>query len=127
MVDMRKTFGPLVALDGVSLDVPAGSFHALLGENGAGEVDPREMHHGRFLSAGPGKILVDGAEAAIPNPRRAHAVGIGLVHQNFVLVPSLTGAENLIISRNDVPQVINWGGEKSKLRLSSIGCRSARP
>jgi general nucleoside transport system ATP-binding protein len=114
VIGMRKTFGPLVALDGVSLDVPAGSFHALLGENGAGKSTLVKCITG-FYRPESGKLLVDGAEVSIPNPRRAHAAGIGLVHQNFVLVPSLTGAENLVISRNDVPQVINWRAERARL------------
>ena len=114
VIGMRKAFGPVVALDGVSLDVPAGSFHVLLGENGAGKSTLVKCITG-FYRPDSGKVLVDGAEVAISNPRRAHAVGIGLVHQNFVLVPSLTGAENLVISRNGVPQVINWRAEKVRL------------
>ena len=114
VVGMRKTFGPVVALDGVSLKVMAGSFHALLGENGAGKSTLVKCITG-FYRPDAGTVIVDGAKVVLSNPRQAHAIGIGVVHQSFVLVPSLTGAENLVISRNDVPQIINWGVEKSRL------------
>ena len=114
VIGMRKTFGPVVALDGVSLKVAAGSFHALLGENGAGKSTLVKCITG-FYRPDAGIVIVDDARIVLSNPRQAHAVGIGLVYQNFVLVPSLTGAENLVISRNDVPQIINWGDEKSRL------------
>ena len=111
---MRKAFGPLVALDDVSIKVPAATFHALLGENGAGKSTLVKCVTG-FYRPDAGKVTVDGREVAISNPRQAHAVGIGLVYQNFVLVPSLTGAENLVIARNDVRGVIHWGRERSRL------------
>lgn len=114
VVGMRKAFGSLVALDDVSFKVPAGSFHALLGENGAGKSTLVKCITG-FYRPDAGKVIVDGRVVAISNPRQAHAAGIGLVYQNFVLVPSLTGAENLVISRGDVPGVIQWRREKSRL------------
>src|SRR5437764_13190330 len=88
VVGMRKAFGPLVALDDVSIKVPAAAFHALLGENGAGKSTLVKCVTG-FYRPDAGKVTVDGREVVIANPRQAHAVGIGLVYQNFVLVPSL--------------------------------------
>ena len=111
---MCKKFGSLVALDDVSIKVPAGSFHALLGENGAGKSTLVKCITG-FYQPDAGKVMVDGRESKIASPRDARSLGIGLVYQNFVSVPALTAAENLVMSRGDVPRVIQWGQEKVRL------------
>lgn len=111
---MTKIFGPLVALDNVTLKVAAGSFHALLGENGAGKSTLVKSIMG-FYSADKGQVMLDGREVAIRSPRDARAHGIGMVYQHFTLVPSLTAAENLVISRADAPSVIDWQKEKKQL------------
>jgi len=113
-VGMTKIFGPLVALGDVSIKVEAGTFHALLGENGAGKSTLVKCIMG-FYSADKGEVLLDGKEASIHNPRDARACGIGMVYQQFTLVPSLTGAENLVISRADAPAVIDWKKENRAL------------
>ncbi|WP_236896563.1 ABC transporter ATP-binding protein [Devosia sp. SL43] len=113
-VGMTKIFGPLVALDDVTIDVPAGSFHALLGENGAGKSTLVKSIMG-FYSADKGQVLLDGKEVAIRSPKDARANGIGMVYQQFTLVPCLTAAENLVISRADAPSVIDWRKEKKAL------------
>ncbi len=111
---MTKIFGPLVALDDVSLDVKAGSFHALLGENGAGKSTLVKCIMG-FYRADRGRVRLDGAEVAVASPRDARALGIGMVYQQFTLVPCLTAAENLIVSRADAPAIIDWRREMPKL------------
>jgi general nucleoside transport system ATP-binding protein len=111
---MTKIFGPLVALDNVSLKVNAGSFHALLGENGAGKSTLVKCIMG-FYSADKGQVRLDGADVTIATPRDARAFGIGMVYQQFTLVPCLTAAENLVISRADAPAVIDWKREMPKL------------
>jgi simple sugar transport system ATP-binding protein len=113
-ISMRKVFGPLVALDDVSLKVPSGSFHALLGENGAGKSTLVKCIMG-FYRPDAGQVLVDGRESAIQNPREAAEAGIGMVYQHFTLVPSLTGAENLVVSRPKGPMVIDWAKENAAL------------
>ncbi len=113
-IGMRKIFGPLVALDDVSLKVPAGTFHALLGENGAGKSTLVKCIMG-FYQPDAGQVLVDGRESAIRNPRQAAEAGIGMVYQHFTLVPSLTGAENLVISRPRGAAVIDWAQEQAGL------------
>ena len=113
-IGMTKIFGPLVALDDVSIKVEPGEFHALLGENGAGKSTLVKCIMG-FYAADKGQVLLDGAEAPIHNPRDARACGIGMVYQHFTLVPSLTGAENLVISRADAPAVIDWKKETQRL------------
>jgi simple sugar transport system ATP-binding protein len=113
-VGMTKIFGPLRALDDVSIKVEAGSFHALLGENGAGKSTLVKCIMG-FYSADKGQVMLDGQEVSIKSPRDARANGIGMVYQHFTLVPSLTAAENLVISRADAPDVIDWRKEKKAL------------
>ena len=113
-VNMTKIFGPLVALDDVSIKVEAGSFHALLGENGAGKSTLVKSIMG-FYSADKGQVMLDGREVSIRSPRDARAHGIGMVYQHFTLVPCLTAAENLVISRADAPSVIDWGKERKAL------------
>lgn len=111
---MGKRFGLLIALDDVSIKVEAGSFHALLGENGAGKSTLVKCMMG-FYQPSSGSLLVNGVEQKIDNPRQAHALGIGMVYQHFTLVPSLTAAENLVISRADTPFAINWKQERQGL------------
>lgn len=111
---MTKIFGPLVALDDVSIDVKPGSFHALLGENGAGKSTLVKCVMG-FYRADRGTVSLDGAEVGIATPRDARALGIGMVYQQFTLVPCLTAAENLVISRADAPSVMDWKRERPKL------------
>ncbi len=86
-IGMTKIFGPLVALDDVSIKVEAGSFHALLGENGAGKSTLVKCIMG-FYSPDKGQVLLDGKEVSIKTPRDARAHGIGMVYQHFTLVPS---------------------------------------
>jgi simple sugar transport system ATP-binding protein len=113
-VGMTKTFGAFTALDDVSIDVRAGSFHALLGENGAGKSTLVKCIMG-FYDATRGAVLLDGKEQTVRSPRDARDLGIGMVYQHFTLVPCLTAAENLVISRADAPAIFDWKKEKSQL------------
>ncbi|MCT4474291.1 ABC transporter ATP-binding protein [Bosea spartocytisi] len=113
-IGLSKRFGAFQALDRVSLKVPAGEFHALLGENGAGKSTLVKCLMG-FHRADEGEVLLDGREARIRNPREAQALGLGMVYQHFTLVPSLTGAENLVIARRNAPAVIDWAAERRRL------------
>ena len=109
-IGMTKIFGSFAALEDVSMKVEAGTFHALLGENGAGKSTLVKCIMG-YYQATRGTVMLDGVEVDIRNPRDARAMGVGMVYQHFTLVPSLTGAENLVISRADAPAVINWKKE----------------
>ena len=113
-IGMTKTFGRFTALDDVSIQVPAGTFHALLGENGAGKSTLVKCVMG-FYSPDKGTLLLNDREVAVHNPRDAQALGVGMVYQHFTLVPSLTAAENLVASRADAPAVINWRKERERL------------
>src|ERR1700743_3473255 len=111
---MSKSFGALKALQDVSVKIPAGSFHALLGENGAGKSTLVKCIMG-FYHATSGSLSVDGREVTVASPKDATTYGLGMVYQHFTLVPSLTGAENLVISRAEAPAVIDWRKEKKTL------------
>jgi ABC-type uncharacterized transport system ATPase subunit len=112
---VTKTFGTLRALDNVSLELRPGTFHALLGGNGAGKSTLVKCIMG-YYQPDAGEILIDGKPVVIRNPREAKAQGIGMVYQHFTLVPNMTVAENLVLSRGDVSMVIDWKAEKAKLR-----------
>jgi ABC-type uncharacterized transport system ATPase subunit len=114
-IGMTMRFGGFTALDDVSIKIPAGSFHALLGENGAGKSTLVKCIMG-FYQPTAGQILVDDRQEIIASPRDAAALCLGMVYQHFTLVPSLTGAENLVISRADVPRVVDWRRERAALR-----------
>ncbi|WP_146592298.1 ABC transporter ATP-binding protein [Puniceibacterium confluentis] len=111
---MTMRFGDFTALDDVSINIPAGSFHALLGENGAGKSTLVKCIMG-FYHATSGELLVAGHEAFMSDPKVAQSLGLGMVYQHFTLVPSLTAAENLVISRTDTPAVIDWRKERDAL------------
>jgi simple sugar transport system ATP-binding protein len=113
-IGMSKSFGALRALQDVSIHVPAGSFHALLGENGAGKSTLVKCIMG-FYIPDKGELKLDGAEVAVRNPKDAQALGVGMVYQHFTLVPALTAAENLVVSRADAPSFIDWRKERKGL------------
>jgi simple sugar transport system ATP-binding protein len=114
-VGMTMRFGAFTALDDVSITVEAGSFHALLGENGAGKSTLMKCIMG-FYRATSGQVMVEDREADIGDPRAARALGLGMVYQHFTLVPALSAAENLVISRPDVPAIIDWARENARLQ-----------
>jgi general nucleoside transport system ATP-binding protein len=93
---ISKRFPGVVANDEVDLDLRAGEVHALIGENGAGKSTLMRVLYGMYPSDG-GRILVREREVKIGSPRAAIALGIGMVHQHFVLVDPFTVTENIIL------------------------------
>jgi len=91
-----KRFGRMTAVDHVDFDVRPGEIHALLGENGAGKSTLMNCLFG-LQQPDEGVIAIDGQPVSITSPRRAQELGIGMVHQHFKLVPSMTVAENVFL------------------------------
>lgn len=94
--DITKRFGAVLANDHININVPPGTIHAIVGENGAGKSTAMRIAYG-FYSADSGQILVDGQAVEIRNPHDAIALGIGMVHQHFMLVETMTVAENIVL------------------------------
>jgi simple sugar transport system ATP-binding protein len=93
---VTKRFPGVVANDQVSLELREGEVHALIGENGAGKSTLMRVLYGLYPPDG-GRILIGGNEVRIHSPRDAIALGIGMVHQHFVLVDPFTVAENVTL------------------------------
>jgi ABC-type uncharacterized transport system ATPase subunit len=93
---LTKRFGSFVANNSVTLTLEPGSVHVLLGENGAGKSTLMNMLYGH-LEPDAGDIVVNGVPHPITSPARALELGIGMVHQHFALVPSLTVAQNVAL------------------------------
>ena len=93
---ITKRFGDVLANDGVNIVVKPGTIHAIVGENGAGKSTAMRIAYG-FYAADSGEILVDGQVRDIKSPHDAIALGIGMVHQHFMLVETMTVAENIVL------------------------------
>ncbi|HIH3013319.1 TPA: ABC transporter ATP-binding protein [Streptococcus pneumoniae] len=96
MRDITKVFGRFVANDKINLHLRKGEIHALLGENGAGKSTLMNMLAG-LLEPTSGEIAVNGQVVNLDSPSKAASLGIGMVHQHFMLVEAFTVAENIIL------------------------------
>jgi len=95
---ITRRFGPVLANDGVSLDLAPGEIHALVGENGAGKSTLMRVLYG-LLQPDAGTIEVAGRLVRLQRPADAMRLGFGMVHQHFMLVDTLTVAENIVLGR----------------------------
>jgi simple sugar transport system ATP-binding protein len=95
---ITKRFGPVVANDGIDFDLRPGEVHALLGENGAGKSTLMSILYGLY-SPDEGEIRVNGELVEVDSPSRAIELGIGMVHQHFMLVPVMTVTENIVLGQ----------------------------
>jgi ABC-type uncharacterized transport system ATPase subunit len=96
MAGIHKRFGPVRANEAVNLSVPAASIHALVGENGAGKSTLMSILYGMYAPDG-GTIEIFGERAALKSAHDAIALGIGMVHQHFMLVDTLSALENVML------------------------------
>lgn len=96
MKDIVKKFGDFTANDHINLTVHKGEVHAILGENGAGKSTLMNVLYGLYRPTS-GEIFVDGKQVSIDSPKKAIEMGIGMVHQHFMLVPPYTVTENIIL------------------------------
>jgi ABC-type uncharacterized transport system ATPase subunit len=109
MRDISKAWPGVIANDHVNLAVRKGEIHALVGENGAGKSTLMNILYG-LLRPDSGEVLINGHAVHIHGPRDAMRLGIGMVHQHFMLIPPLTVAENIILGREP-------GGTLGRLHL----------
>jgi len=96
MKDIVKKFGDFTANDHINLTVHKGEVHAILGENGAGKSTLMNVLYGMYHQTS-GTIEINGKEVDIDNPQKAISLGIGMVHQHFLLVQPFTVTENIIL------------------------------
>ena len=96
MIGIHKRFGPVLANADVNLTVRPGTVHGIVGENGAGKSTLMSVLYG-FYTSDSGAIRVKGQPATIRNAHEAIALGIGMVHQHFMLVDTLTALENVML------------------------------
>jgi simple sugar transport system ATP-binding protein len=94
--DITKRFGAVLANDRINIKVAPGTIHAIVGENGAGKSTVMRIVYG-FYAADSGEILLNGQPQEIRTPHDAIALGIGMVHQHFMLVQPMTVAENIVL------------------------------
>jgi len=120
LVSLSKHFGAFKALDDVSLRVRRGAFHALLGENGAGKSTLMKFLYGLYRPDA-GQILLDGREVTFHSPADSLAAGIGMIHQHFMLVQTLTVTENVALGMNMGDVRLDLRGVRKRLmELSEI-------
>jgi general nucleoside transport system ATP-binding protein len=121
MTGITKAFPGVLANDGVSLQVEDGEVHALLGENGAGKSTLMSILFG-LSEPDAGTIRVHGREVRIRSPAEARALGIGMVHQHFTLVPPYTVTENIVLGmepRTRTGAIDRAGAERRVAELSA--------
>jgi ABC-type uncharacterized transport system ATPase subunit len=98
---VTRRFGELIALDNVDFSAIAGTVHAIVGGNGAGKSTLMRILQG-MDKPNEGTVIINGEPAELSGPAEAFALGIGMVHQEFMLVPGLTLLENLVLAREPV-------------------------
>jgi len=120
MSGIVKRFPGVVASDGVDFDLRAGEVHTLLGENGAGKSTLMKILYGLY-QPDAGEIRLHGEPAGITSPTDAISLGVGMIHQHFMLVDTLTVAENVALGlksergiRTDLDRVSERIGELSE-------------
>jgi len=113
--EISKSYGTITANDGVNLTLSGGEVHALLGENGAGKSTLSKILYG-FTRPDSGQIFAAGKAAELRSPRDARARGIGMVFQNFMLIPALSVAENIALFLTDVPPVVRRDAVERRIR-----------
>ena len=118
--DIRKRFGPTVALDGVSISLAPGRVHALIGENGAGKSTLMNILAGA-LPPDAGRMRLAGEPYEPSSPHDASLRGVALIHQELSLCPHMTVAENILLGREPSRGGIFRRSDAEKLALDVLG------
>jgi simple sugar transport system ATP-binding protein len=116
---ITKTFGAFTANNSIDLKVETGQIHAILGENGAGKSTLMNIVYG-LLKADSGEILIDGKVVDISDPSDALSVGIGMVHQHFMLVPVFSVAENIMLGHEKSSKLRVLDLDKARAAIRAI-------
>jgi simple sugar transport system ATP-binding protein len=115
--NITKRFGSFVANDNISLSVESGKIHAILGENGAGKTTLMNIISGLY-QPDVGQIYIQDKPVKISTPNDATKLGIGMIHQHFMLVPQLTVTENIILGLENSWQLKLWQKHQEIAALS---------
>jgi general nucleoside transport system ATP-binding protein len=128
LTDIHKHFGPVHANRGASLEVARGEIHALVGENGAGKSTLMRVLSGMY-APDAGRMEVDGRDVTGWSTSDAIAAGLGMVHQHFMLVPTLTVAENMMLGRERTsgPRLDIARAQREVAELSATTGLAVRP
>ena len=113
-----KRFGPVHANRSISLSVPAGTIHGIVGENGAGKSTLMSILYG-YYQADAGEIWIKGQRRDIRTTADAIAAGIGMVHQHFMLVDTFTVLENVVLGVEGGP-LLRQGMERARAELKRL-------
>ena len=113
--EISKRYGAVQANERVNLRLHAGEIHALLGENGAGKSTLSKILYG-FTRPDSGEILIAGKPAAFRSPRDARSAGIGMVFQNFMLIPALNVLENVALFLTDLRPIVRPQAVAERIR-----------
>ncbi len=116
---ITKQFPGVLANDHIDLTLEEGEIHVLLGENGAGKSTLMNILYGLY-DPDEGEIIVRGKKASIKNPNDAIALGIGMVHQHFMLVPVLTVTENVMLGVESIKNGIVLDRQAAAERVFAI-------
>src|SRR5829696_7008359 len=122
--NVSKRFGGVRALQGVSFAVPVGEVHALVGENGSGKSTLIRVCGGVF-APDDGVVRFEGREVTFANPLASRAAGISVVHQEILICPDLTAAQNVLLG-HELPKrsgLIDWGevNRRAEAVFSQLG------
>ena len=120
LVDITKRFPGVVANDGVNLAVEAGEIHAIVGENGAGKSTLMKILYG-MQPPDEGRMLVNGQEVHFHSPSDAIDLGIGMVHQHFMLADNLTVLENVILGSEPTTMLDMIDFDEARAHLREVG------
>jgi simple sugar transport system ATP-binding protein len=124
--EITRRFGPVLANDRVSLELRAGEVHALVGENGAGKSTLMKVLYG-LHPPHAGEIHVDGTRVQIPTPAHAMRLGLGMVHQHFLLVDTLTVAENVVLGREPRGALGEFAPERAERLVTELSEKYSLP
>ena len=116
---ITKQFPGVLANDHIDFDLRRGEVHALLGENGAGKSTLMSILYGLY-TADSGEILMNGKPVTISSPKHAIELGIGMVHQHFMLIPVMTVTENIVLANEPTKGGVLLDEKAAEKRVADV-------